>query len=197
MKTLSSVKKVETDVEECSSKSERISDSSRNSFYSDTSDEWDEEALVADKYCIHSYGSLSGVNLIVEGALSHCAKNKHAEDHTPSTCNRVFTESLTSDEACASSCSGLEQSNVQSSVLSLLTWKKRKLSFRSPRQREEPLLKKAYGENGGDDIDFDRRLSNTPMSSYAMVCPICDSVGYMHKFPLGTAAQFSYIMPYL
>ncbi|KAI3696836.1 hypothetical protein L6452_29416 [Arctium lappa] len=40
---------------------------------------------------------------------------------------------------------------------SILPWKKRKLNFRSPKAKGEPLLKKAYGEEGGDDIDFDRR----------------------------------------
>ncbi|CAL9204794.1 unnamed protein product [Musa hybrid cultivar] len=40
---------------------------------------------------------------------------------------------------------------------SILPWKKRKLSFRSPKPKGEPLLKKAY-EEGGDDIDYDRRL---------------------------------------
>ncbi|KAJ6749924.1 hypothetical protein OIU85_000540 [Salix viminalis] len=39
----------------------------------------------------------------------------------------------------------------------ILSWRKRKLSFRSPKAKGEPLLKKAYGEEGGDDIDFDRR----------------------------------------
>ncbi|XP_073124246.1 uncharacterized protein [Henckelia pumila] len=38
----------------------------------------------------------------------------------------------------------------------LLPWRKRKLSFRSPKVKGEPLLKNYYGE-GGDDIDFDRR----------------------------------------
>ncbi|KAI7736766.1 hypothetical protein M8C21_012641 [Ambrosia artemisiifolia] len=37
----------------------------------------------------------------------------------------------------------------------IFPWKKRKLNLRSP--KGEPLLKKAYAEEGGDDIDFDRR----------------------------------------
>ncbi|KAJ9559120.1 hypothetical protein OSB04_013734 [Centaurea solstitialis] len=40
---------------------------------------------------------------------------------------------------------------------SILPWKKRKLNFKSPKAKGEPLLKKGYGEEGGDDIDFDRR----------------------------------------
>ncbi|KAG2669515.1 hypothetical protein I3760_14G037900 [Carya illinoinensis] len=39
----------------------------------------------------------------------------------------------------------------------ILSWKKRKLSFRIHKAKVEPLLKKHYGEVGGDDIDYDRR----------------------------------------
>ncbi|XP_031091052.1 uncharacterized protein LOC115996044 [Ipomoea triloba] len=45
---------------------------------------------------------------------------------------------------------------VLQSKRSILPWRKRKLSFRSPISKGEPLLK-AYGEEGGDDIDYDRR----------------------------------------
>lgn len=48
----------------------------------------------------------------------------------------------------------------------LLPWRKRKLSFKSPKMKGEPLLKKGYGEEGGDDIDFDRRqLSSSDEST--------------------------------
>lgn len=51
-----------------------------------------------------------------------------------------------------------EQALRQSPKFGILAWRKRKLSFRSPRVvKGEPLLKKDYGEEGGDDIDFDRR----------------------------------------
>jgi hypothetical protein len=50
-------------------------------------------------------------------------------------------------------------------------WKKRKLNFRSPRARGEPLLNKAYGEEGGDDIDFDRRQLCCPIDSLPLVLP--------------------------
>ncbi|KAJ8564927.1 hypothetical protein K7X08_001387 [Anisodus acutangulus] len=49
------------------------------------------------------------------------------------------------------------QSAEQSSKRRILPWRKRKLSFRFPKTKGEPLLKKHYGEDGGDDIDFDRR----------------------------------------
>ncbi|KAI3677052.1 hypothetical protein L1987_86670 [Smallanthus sonchifolius] len=50
-----------------------------------------------------------------------------------------------------------EQSVIQNTKRSILPWKKRKLNFKSPKPKGEPLLKKDYGEEGGDDIDFDRR----------------------------------------
>ncbi|KAH8497541.1 hypothetical protein H0E87_019999 [Populus deltoides] len=62
-----------------------------------------------------------------------------------------------------------EQSSKQSSKLGILAWRKRKLSFISPKPKSkgEPLLKKDCGEEGGDDIDFDRRqLSSSDESSF-------------------------------
>ncbi|XP_060183726.1 uncharacterized protein LOC132613634 [Lycium barbarum] len=63
---------------------------------------------------------------------------------------------------------GHNQYSQQSSKHKILPWRKRKLSFRSPKTKGkgEPLLKKHYGEEGGDDIDFDRRqLSSSDESS--------------------------------
>ncbi|XP_076881076.1 uncharacterized protein LOC143529089 [Bidens hawaiensis] len=45
----------------------------------------------------------------------------------------------------------------------IFPWKKRKLNLRSP--KGEPLLKKGYAEEGGDDIDFDRRQLSSAESS--------------------------------
>ncbi|XP_010491010.1 PREDICTED: uncharacterized protein LOC104768679 isoform X2 [Camelina sativa] len=60
----------------------------------------------------------------------------------------------------------LEQTKGQMSKKRMLSWKKRKLSFRSPKQKGEPLLKKDCLEDGGDDIDFDRRqLSSSDESN--------------------------------
>ncbi|CAH8270065.1 unnamed protein product [Arabidopsis lyrata] len=60
----------------------------------------------------------------------------------------------------------LEQAKGQMSKKRMLSWKKRKLSFRSPKQKGEPLLKKDCLEEGGDDIDFDRRqLSSSDESN--------------------------------
>ncbi|KAM3341832.1 hypothetical protein P3S68_026798 [Capsicum galapagoense] len=59
------------------------------------------------------------------------------------------------------------QSAEQSSKHSLLSWRKRRLSVKSPKTKGEPLLKKHYREDGGDDIDFDRRpLCSSDEPSY-------------------------------
>lgn len=68
-----------------------------------------------------------------------------------------------------STVSSSEPPVMQSSRRSILPWRKRKLSFRSPKSKGEPLLKKAYGEEGGDDIDFDRRqLSSDESISFGV-----------------------------
>ncbi|XP_071734675.1 uncharacterized protein [Rutidosis leptorrhynchoides] len=51
-----------------------------------------------------------------------------------------------------------DQVEIQISKRSIFPWRKRKLSFRSPKNKGEPLLKKDCGDEGGDDIDFDRRM---------------------------------------
>ncbi|KAJ8752427.1 hypothetical protein K2173_004063 [Erythroxylum novogranatense] len=73
----------------------------------------------------------------------------------------IYYSNRKSDVGCSQS-DDLTPSISESSVLqspkrSILPWRKRKLNFRSPKARGEPLLKKAYAEEGGDDIDFDRR----------------------------------------
>ncbi|XP_016182131.1 uncharacterized protein LOC107624170 isoform X2 [Arachis ipaensis] len=89
-------------------------------------------------------------------------------------------------------CSQMEDSTMcssepylsQMSKRSILPWRKRKLSFRSPKgHKGEPLLKKAYAEEGGDDIDFDRRqLSSDESFSLRLYkteddsCANCSSV---------------------
>ena len=56
----------------------------------------------------------------------------------------------------------------------ILSWRKRKLNFRSLRAKGELLLKKHYGEEGGDDIDYDRRqLSSSDDYTCVKVCVIC------------------------
>ncbi|CAN6476287.1 unnamed protein product [Victoria cruziana] len=69
-------------------------------------------------------------------------------------------------EESSSGC--VEPSNLHSSKRSILPWRKRKLSFRSPKSKGEPLLKKQYAEEGGDDIDFDRRQLSSSDESFAL-----------------------------
>ena len=52
-------------------------------------------------------------------------------------------------------CDQIEYHNSKHRILS---WRKRKLHFRSAKVKGELLLKKQYREEGGDDIDYDRRL---------------------------------------
>ncbi|XP_057980187.1 uncharacterized protein LOC131165997 [Malania oleifera] len=59
------------------------------------------------------------------------------------------------------------QSFQRNSKRSILSWRKRKLSFKASKGKGEPLLKSYYGEEGGDDIDFDRRqLSSSEESLF-------------------------------
>lgn len=73
-----------------------------------------------------------------------------------------------------STSAGQEEKVVLSAKRSLLPWRKRKLSYRSLKAKGEPLLKKAFAEEGGDDIDFDRRrLTSSDESLSAMVLHPC------------------------
>ncbi|KAI4364162.1 hypothetical protein MLD38_020291 [Melastoma candidum] len=70
--------------------------------------------------------------------------------------NRRLNEGTSNGDDTAAYIS--EKAQLPLPMRSILSWRKRKLSFRSPKVvKGEPLLKKAYAEEGGDDIDFDRR----------------------------------------
>ncbi|GJV20179.1 hypothetical protein Tco_1369199 [Tanacetum coccineum] len=61
----------------------------------------------------------------------------------------------------------IDQAERQIPKRSIFPWKKRKLSFRSFKAKGEPLLKRDVREEGGDDIDFDRRMfTSSDESSY-------------------------------
>ncbi|KAM3338784.1 hypothetical protein P3S68_030870 [Capsicum galapagoense] len=85
-------------------------------------------------FCSNTSGSSSDEDLVHYSHHILDKKHKYPEDNT--TAN---------------------QSAEQSSQRSLLSWRKRKLSFKCPKTKGEPFLKKYYGEDGADDIDFDRR----------------------------------------
>ncbi|KAM3321453.1 hypothetical protein P3S67_002604 [Capsicum chacoense] len=96
------------------------------------------EALVyanhaGGSFCSNTSGSSSDEDLVHYSHHISDTRHKYPEDTTAAN-----------------------QSAEQSSKCSLLSRRKKKLSFKSPKTKGEPLLKKHYGKDGGDDIDFDR-----------------------------------------
>lgn len=124
---------------------------SLDDFEEGESDEGKGDSTVRKSF---SYGSLAHANYAGGSISSNMRVNNEDEDW-------VYYSNRKSDVGCSrvedSTASISEPSLLQSSKRGLLSWRKRKLSFRSPKAKGEPLLKKAYGEEGGDDIDFDRR----------------------------------------
>ncbi|KAG6553210.1 hypothetical protein Mapa_005270 [Marchantia paleacea] len=113
-----------------------------------------------------SYGTLAGANLVVEGAIPFHREDSVNPDvgdiisiHSRAS-SLAFSKAVVGEESSSSTDSDVT-SVSQGSLSGLLSWRKRKLSFRSPRARGEPLLNKAYGEEGGDEIDWDRRQSES------------------------------------
>ncbi|KAL8210585.1 hypothetical protein R6Q57_005022 [Mikania cordata] len=96
-----------------------------------------------------SYGSLAYANHA--GGLCHF--NSSSSENEDWIHYRNYIE-----ETAYSSASIIDPSEIQIPKRSIFPWRKRKLSFRSPKIKGEPLLKKDIGEEGGDDIDFDRRM---------------------------------------
>ncbi|PSS01632.1 LisH domain-containing protein [Actinidia chinensis var. chinensis] len=101
-----------------------------------------------------SYGTLGSANCVGGSFYSNTRIKTEDEDW-------IYYSHRKSDVGCSqmedSTASTSDPSLFQTSKRSILPWRKRKLNFRSPKAKGEPLLKKAYGEEGGDDIDFDRR----------------------------------------
>ncbi|EOY08523.1 hypothetical protein QUC31_010824 [Theobroma cacao] len=124
---------------------------SLDDFDEGESDEVKDDSVVRKSF---SYGTLASANYAGGSFYSSMRINEEGEDW-------VYYSNRKSDVGCSnvedSAASVSEPSLLQSSKRSILSWRKRKLSFRSPKAKGEPLLKKAYGEEGGDDIDFDRR----------------------------------------
>ncbi|KAM3280790.1 hypothetical protein P3S67_027810 [Capsicum chacoense] len=88
---------------------------------------------VGGLFCSNTSGSSSDEDLVHYNHHISDTKHKYPEDKTAAN-----------------------QSAEQSSKCSLLSWMKRNLSFKYPKTKGEPLLKKHYGEDGADDIGFDR-----------------------------------------
>ncbi|CAN6287392.1 unnamed protein product [Urochloa humidicola] len=101
-----------------------------------------------------SYGSLQSVNYVGGLVYAHAKIDGEHDDW-------IYYSHRKSDVGYH--VEKILPSNAEGTVLptakrSILPWRKRKLSLRSLKAKGEPLLKKAYGEEGGDDIDYDRRL---------------------------------------
>lgn len=112
-----------------------------------------------------SYGSLSNANYI-DGVL-HCDTNFNGEyeDCVYHSRRGSDVEYSHVDETASSVTE--QQFILQATKRSILPWRKRKYNFRSPKAKGEPLLKKAYGEEGGDDIDYDRRQLTSSDESFS------------------------------
>ncbi|TMX00893.1 hypothetical protein EJD97_025743 [Solanum chilense] len=127
-------------------------DSDSNDEYEEgESDEAKEDPTVRKSF---SYGPLAYANCAGVSFQSSTRVNGEGEDW-------VYFSNRRSDVGCSQMDDQVTCASdlvvLQNSKRSILPWKKRKLSFRSPKSKGEPLLKKDNGEEGGDDIDFDRR----------------------------------------
>lgn len=75
-----------------------------------------------------------------------------------------------------------DQVEHQNSKHRILSWRKRKLHFRSSKVKGELLLKK-HGEEGGHDIDYDRRLlSSSDDYTSGKVYIICTTCSFSSIF---------------
>ncbi|XP_059628522.1 uncharacterized protein LOC132271220 isoform X2 [Cornus florida] len=124
-------------------------------FDTDSPDDLDEEESEEGKKDSNvqesfSYGTLAHA----KNAELFCSNASNSEDE-----GLIYYSNRESDKV---------QTLQQTSKRSILPWRKRKLNFRSPKKNKgEPLLKRHYGEEGGDDIDYDRRqLSSSDESSF-------------------------------
>ncbi|KAK1434965.1 hypothetical protein QVD17_00720 [Tagetes erecta] len=97
------------------------------------------------------YGTLAYANQA--GDLSYFKPN--GSEDKDMICFRSHKETKKSDDISELNINDHSESQILKR--GIFPWRKRKLSFRSPRVKGEPLLKKDVGE-GGDDIDFDRRM---------------------------------------
>ncbi|XP_020579715.1 uncharacterized protein LOC110024219 isoform X2 [Phalaenopsis equestris] len=109
-----------------------------------------------------SYGSLANAKYIDGVFFSDIGKHEDLVyySHRRSDVGRSHGE-----EAISS----VHEQSILHNKRRILPWKKGKYNFRSPKAKGEPLLKKDYGEEGGDDIDYDRRqLSSSDESLFQL-----------------------------
>ncbi|CAM8959569.1 unnamed protein product [Rhodiola kirilowii] len=109
-----------------------------------------------------SYGTLAYANCV--GSSYYSTRKASGEDE-----DWVYFSHRKSDVGCSvkeDSLAELCESYVLPRKRSFLPWKRRKLNLKSPKDKGEPLLKEAHREEGGDDIDFDRRQLSSDESLY-------------------------------
>ncbi|XP_073306336.1 uncharacterized protein [Primulina huaijiensis] len=128
---------------------------SRETESSDDSDERETKEVKEVSFArkSFSYGTLAYTNHAGVSIYSNTSSSEDEDwiyfSHRNSDVGQVYSGD--------SDASKLDKSPPHGFKNRLLPWRKRKLSFRSPKIKGEPLLKNYYGEEGGDDIDFDRR----------------------------------------
>ncbi|XP_042425481.1 uncharacterized protein LOC122012886 isoform X2 [Zingiber officinale] len=129
-------------------------------FDMDSTDDDDDKEIEENKEDIKirksfSYGTLATVNNI----SSEMKSDGEFEDwvyynHRKSDVNSSHVQEISSSVP-----------ELKMPKRSILSWKKRRLRFISPKPKGEPLLNKA-NEAGGDDIDYDRRLLSSSDESH-------------------------------
>lgn len=99
------------------------------------------------------YGSLQSVNYVGGLVYAHAKIDGEHEDWIYYS-NRKTDVGFHVEKVLPST----TENGLLTAKRSILPWRKRKLRLRSLKAKGEPLLKKAYGEEGGDDIEYDRCL---------------------------------------
>ncbi|WOL19614.1 hypothetical protein Cni_G28416 [Canna indica] len=159
----------------CSARSDdaEYTDPSDTDSHDDLDEEVENNKEDANSRKSFSYGKLASINNI------GCEMRINGEYE-----DLIYYNHRRSDVCC----SNLEDRfssapELSMSKKSILLWKKRKLSFKSPKPKGEPLLKKAYKE-GGDDIDYDRRLLSSSDESVSVGRHTGDDDSYMNRLSL-------------
>uniref|UniRef100_A0A7N1A6V8 C2 NT-type domain-containing protein n=1 Tax=Kalanchoe fedtschenkoi TaxID=63787 RepID=A0A7N1A6V8_KALFE len=109
-----------------------------------------------------SYGTLAYANCVGSSYYSTRKVSGEDEDWVYFSHRKSDVGSSVKEDSLAQLC----ESYVPPRKRSILPWKRRKLNLRSPKAKGEPLLKEEHREEGGDDIDFDRRQLSSDESLY-------------------------------
>ncbi|XP_071710579.1 uncharacterized protein [Rutidosis leptorrhynchoides] len=103
----------------------------------------------------------------IKKSLSYGTLTSYLNSSGSDDSDRIYYQSYDTKKADDLNASMINRSARPVSKRSIFPWRRRKLTFRSPKVKGEPLLKRNVREEGGDDIDFDRRmLTSSDESSY-------------------------------